>query len=479
MKLRTFSEFAATLLPQETAYLLSVQKFGDQVKLSILERLHENCRNIDVFIPYDEEIDKRKYSSLKNWITDRLRENDVDIQFEWMNEMERKIITDAIEPEEERLIFRTLKNFQPTHFFFIKFYELAQAFRHFLLIRLRRDEHRVVNEFLLQHQATYERSKQTYGQLHEATLDIVQQYATGSGESIQWQKWLADAFYDETLDGLNRYFALIRLIFVHLNYGRYVPLLEKFEYWDKVLERGQYYSKRLLTNYYSQRLLLHSKFKDYEKAAYYGYLSVRSKNSDYIFYVNNLAAVLLRAKRYPAALEVMKAAYPDVKTTRNFHNKIGFVAFYIKCLYGNRQYKNAESYAATFLKAYAKEVFAYRWHLFFSAYFEVLFRQGKFTKLLSVAQQYRLLERDVEYRKKSTYLPVIPWYHELANYRETGKGLQTIANGILQYILDLPPDSEKLPLLWEFLDETKEVVPDIHRFVVGRLHEKGRTMSHS
>ena len=458
--------------------MLSVQKFADPVKRSILERLHENCKSIQAVVPYDESIDKRKYSSLKNWIRERLEENDVDVQFEWMNDMERKIITDSIEPEAERLLLRQIRNFPPTHFFFVKFYELAQAFRHFLLIRLRRDEHRLVNDFLNRHKATYERSKQTYEQLHEATLDIVQQYATGSGESIQWQKWLAEVFYDETLDGLNRYFALIRLIFVHLNYGRYAPLLEKFEYWDTVLERGQYYSRRVLLNYYSQRLLLHSKFKDYEKASYYGYLSVRGKNSDYIFYVNNLAAVLLRAKRYPAALEVMKAAYSDVKNTRNFHNRIGYVAFYIKCLYANRQYKNAESYAATFLKAYAKEVFEYRWHLFFSAYFEVLFRQGKFGKLLSIAQQYRLLERDVEYRKKTTYLPVIPWYYELATYKESGKGLQPIANGMLQYILDLPADSEKLPLLADFLEETKEMVPDIYRFVTGRLHEKGRGLQH-
>lgn len=476
MRLRAFTDFAATLLPQETAYLLSVQKFADPIKCSILERLHENCKSIDTFVAYDEAIDKRKYSSLKNWIKERLEENDVDIQFEWMNDMERKILTDSIVPEEERLLFRTIRHFQSTHFFFIKFYELVQAFRHFLLIRLRRDDHRLANDFVTKHKEQYARSKQTYDQLHEATLDIVEQYATGSGESIQWQQWLAEVFYDESLDGLNRYYALIRLIFVHLNYGQYAPLLEKFEYWDTVLGRGQYYSRRVLLNYYSQRLLLHSKFKDYEKAAYYGYLSVRGKNSDYIFYVNNLAAVLLRGKRYAAALEVMKAAYPDVKNIRNFHNKIGYVAFYIKCLYANRQYKNAESYAATFLKAYAREVFEYRWHLFFSAYFEVLFRQGKFGKLISIAQQYRLLERDVEYRKKTTYLPVIPWYYDLANYKESGKGLQAIANNMLQYILMLSPDSEKIPLLGEFLEETKETVPDIYRYVNSRLHEKGRGM---
>lgn len=472
-KLKPFTDFAATLLPHETAWLLSVQQFGDPAKLSILERLHRNCQQIRDLEPYDETIDKRKYSSLKTWIAERLRDNDDDARFEWMNDMERKIMTDSIEPEEERALLRAIRQAQPTQFFFVKFYELVQAFRHFLLIRLRHNEHRVTHDFLKKHRAAYDRSKQTYEQIHQATLDIVEQYAKQSGESMQWQQWLDEVFYDETLDGQNRYFALIRLIFVHLNYGDFAPLLQKFEHLDGLFERGAYYSKRLLLNYYSQRLLLHSKFKDYDRAAYYGYLSVRGKNSDYIFYVNNLAAVLLREKRYTEALELMKAAYPDVKNIRNLHSKIGFVAFYVRCLNCTRQFKNAENYATTFLKAYAKEIFEHRWHLFFTAYLDALFRQGKFARLLTIARQHRLSERDVEYRKKATYLPVIPWYCELATYRESGKGLQVIADRMVAYMADLPPDSEKIPLLWEFLEETKEGVPDVYRLVVSRLHERG------
>ncbi len=476
-KLQSFADFAATLLPHETAYLLSVQQFEDKIKLSILERLHLNCVQIHEITPYDEQIDKRKYSSLKAWIIDRLHENDVDAQFEWMNEMERKIMTDFIEPEEERVMLRAIRRIGPTHFFFIKFYELVQTFRHFLLIRLRYDEHRVANEYLSTNRSSYERSKETYEQLHEATLDIVGQYSTGAGESMQWQQWLAATFYDDQLDGLNRYLALIRLIFVHLNYGNLAPLLEQLEYLDQLFARGTYYAKRLLLNYYSQRLLVHSKSKNYEKAAYYGYLSIRGKNSDYLHYVNNLAAVLMRVKKYPEALSVMKVAYPEVKATRNFHSKIGFVAFYIKCLNYNRQYKNAESYASAFLKAYKKEIFEYRWHLFFTAYFDALFKQDKFDKLLSMSQQYRLLEKDREYRKKTTYLPVIPWYCDMAAYREFGRGLQPLANNIRDYIVALPPDSEKLPLVWEFLDDIKGHLPEVFQLIKSKLHEKGQGAS--
>lgn len=467
-KLSTFSDFAATLLPHETARLLSAHAFSDVEKQAILERLHHNCQHIHQPLPFDDRIDKRKYSSLKTWISEYLQKMDADARLEWMSNMEHKIISDAIEPEEERAVLRALREIKPTDYFFVKFYELVQAFRHFLLIRLRHDEHSATNRYIEQHRSAYLRSKQTYEQLHEATLDITRQYATGQGESEQWQQWLTEVFYDETLDGQNRYFALIRLIFVHLNYGRLSTLLEKFDFQDKVFQRGVYYSKRLLRNYYSQRLLLHSKLKDYDTAAYYGYLSIRGKNSDYVFYVNNLAAVLLRTKKYPEALALMKAAYPEAKTTRNLYNKIGFVSFYMRCLICNRQYRNAESYGATFLKAYSKEIFNYRWHLFFTNYLAALFFLGKNARLLGVIRQHALIARDLAYSKTPAYLPFIPWLCDIANYIETGKGMQKLADSVSQHIKALPNDSERLPQVRDFWEDIREKVPELYSLVMAR-----------
>ncbi|MEO1715449.1 MAG: hypothetical protein AAFU60_19140, partial [Bacteroidota bacterium] len=116
------------------------------------------------------------------------------------------------------------------------------------------------------------------------------------------------------------------------NYRRFDGLLEKYQYLDQQFRSGKYYSKRLLLNYYSNRLLLHSKFKEYDQAIYYGKLSVRAKNHDYLFYATNLAAVQLRQNKAEGALLTMKEAYPEMKSTPNLHAKIGFVAFYIKCL---------------------------------------------------------------------------------------------------------------------------------------------------
>jgi hypothetical protein len=462
-KLQAFSDFAQTLLPHETGYLLRAQHFNDEVKRKILEQVHENCSRPGELTPYDEQLDKRKYSHLKKWIEGKLHELDADAQFEWMGEMERKIVTDTISPDEERALLRALRRAKPTDYFFVKLYELAQAFRHYLLIRMRFKEHQQADKFLKEHQPAWRRSKDTFEKLHEATVDIVGQYATGSAESVKWQEWLASVLYDESLDGQNRYFAFVRLIFVHLNYGRLSVLLEKFDYQDKVFERGTYYSRRLLLNYYGQRLLFHSKLKDYEKAEHYGRLSVRGKNSDHLFYLNNLVAVLLRAKKHPEALVLMKSAHAEARATTNFYNRIGFVSFYMRCLICTGQHKSAESFGASFLKAYLREILQYRWHLFFTNYLGALFYSGKYARLLATARRYGLLERDAQYKqsKPSSYLPFIPWYCRLAEYAETGQGLATFATEVSEYKSAQPPDTDRMHLLLDFLEEVRAKIPEL------------------
>jgi len=472
-KLQKFTEFANALLPHETAYLLSVQQFDDQIKRSILERIHENCSRINPFQPYDEAIDKRKYSNLKTWISERLEAIDVDKQFEWMSDMERQIMADAIQPEEEKQLLKSIQHFPRFSFFFTKFYELVELYRHFLLIRMRYADHKLANDFLKAQRENYLQSKAISEKIHEATMDIVNQYSSSSAESIQWEQWLTEVFYDESLDGLNRYLALVRLTFVYYNYRRLEPVLEKYDYLDGLFLQGVYYSKRLLINYYNNRLLLHSKFQEWDKAEYYGYLSVRSKNSDYLHYVNNLAAVLMRGKKYQEALQVMKAAYADAKETKSFHSKIGFVAFYIKCLNHNRQHRSAENYGESFLSAYRREIFEYRWHLFFSAYLDALLQQNKYDKLLKTVKKYQLLKHDQEYEKKATYLPTIPWYHAIAEYKQSLLSFNELTTRLLKPITPQTSEPDRLPQLLELLRELSSHIPEAYQAIQGKLFERG------
>lgn len=467
-KLQKFNDFSSTLLPHETAYLLGIQQFEDQKRLDILRQIDHNCRNIHQFTPFDEKLDKRKFSNLKTWITDRLNAIDVDAQFEWMSDLERKIMTDSILPEEEKLLLRSIRQYHHPSFYFAKFYELVLNYRHFLLIRLRYSDHKAADQFVRQYETEYQQSRAINEKLHSATVDIVNQYASGSAESIQWEQWLTEVFYDEKLDGHNRYLALVRLIFIGFNYRNFEPLLEKFNYLDELFTQGQYYSKRLLLNYYSNRLLLHSKFQEFDKAAYYGYLSIRSKNHDYLFYVTNLAAVLLRQDKQEEALQVMREAYPEVKLTQNFHTKVGFVAFFIKCLNKNDRFRNAENYASTFLRAYKKEIFEYRWHIFFTAYLETLLAMKDYRKMIRLIRQHRLLDLEKKYRKRANYLPTLLWYNAIAEYKEMTLGEEDLYLMMSEHLNALRAHPDRIPQLADLLAELKPHIPK----VVNRLAEQ-------
>lgn len=466
-KLHLFSAFANSLLPHETAYLLKVQQFEDPVRLEILRQIDRNCRSIGPFTPFDENQDKRKFSNLKSWITERLAAIDVDVQYEWMAGLDRKIMTDNILPEEEKALLRAIRQYEHPSFFFAKFYELAQNYRLFLLVRLRYADHDLVEGFLHQYAEAYRRAIDTREKIHQATKDIVQQYAQADSESMQWEQWLSEVFYDETLDGLNRYLALVRLIFIGFNYRQFEPLLEKFDYLDQWFSQGKYYSRRILLNYYSNRLLLHSKFKEFDRAAYYGYLSIRDKTHDYLYYATNLAAVLLRQHKKEEALEVMKSAYPELKQTQNFHTRIGFVAFYLKCLNQNNRYRNAEGYGASFLRAYRKEILDYRWHLFFTAYFETLLGMGDYARIIKVARANRLLDLEKKYRANANYLPTISWYYSLAECKEGVHAEEELYLQMIQFVEALGPHSDKLPVIGELLQELHPHIPK----VVNRVQE--------
>lgn len=416
--LKKFTAFTNTLLPNETAYLLSVQNFVDKDRLDILRLVDYNAHHIDQFTPYDTSIDKRKYNHLQNWISNRLKAIDVDEQFNRLLVWEKKIMTDSIQITEEKELLRAIKNFEYPSFSFSKFYELIEHYRHFLLIRLRYADHQLADDFLRRYREFFLHAKAVKEKLHEASLAIVRQYSGKGDESKQWRGWLSDIFFDKNLEGQIRYLALVRLVFISHNYRRYDLLRSKFDYLDKKLAEGLFYSKRHLLNYYNNRLMAHSHFREYDKAVYFGYLSIRAKTHDYLLYVNNLCAVLLRLNRNQESLELMKKASAEAKKTKNFHNRIGFVAFYMSAMNKNGLFRNAEQYGDSFLRGYAREILQYRWHLFFSVFLEAMFHQSHFQKLLKISQKYQLRKLDKTYQSNANYLPVVPLYLEASRFAE-------------------------------------------------------------
>ncbi|MEZ4983152.1 MAG: hypothetical protein R2769_16505 [Saprospiraceae bacterium] len=438
--------------------MLSVETFEDEDRRDILLKIDAYCKKLNGTHDYDERIDKRKYSHLKNWMESRLSAVDVDERFEWMADLEKKIMTDSIQMSEEKQLLKEIKNYEAPGFYFIRLYELVKVYRHFLLIRMRYSDHQLVQDFLFNNETAYQKSIQINEKLHEATYDIVQHYSGQSEESLQWEHWLKEVFYDDDLDGHLRYMAFIRLAFIKFNYQKFNELLEPLDYLDKQFSKGAYYSKRILSNYYNTRVMLHSKFGEYQKAMFYGYLSIRNKTHDYILYVNNLCAVLLRLKKNEDALELMKLASGEMKTTKNFHNRIGFVSFYVEALNKNKLYKNAENYAETYLKAFEKEILQYRWHLFFSVFFEALLYRNQYGKIFRLERKYKLLERDKSYQSKANYLPTIPWYIEIAKYisgQNNNKQLLAYFDNELKTIRESANPSR----LENLISNVKEVLP--------------------
>lgn len=465
--LQKFTHFANTLLPHETAYLLSVQSFEDPQRLEILRRIDQNSRQIEQFCPYDTGIDKRKYNHLQNWIQERLQAIDVDQQHDWMLQLERKIMTDTIEREDEKKLLKSVRRYEHPGFFFIRFYELLLHYRHFLLIRIRHRDYQLVNDWLLQHEQAYQHAQHCYHKLHEATKDVVEQYASGNKESLQWREWLEGVFLNEEMDGLNRYLAFVRLTFIAFNHQDYTRIRAHFDVIDRDFLEGRHYSKRLLVNYYSNRLLLHARFKEYARAVFYGQLSIRADNHDYLFYVNNLAAVQLRLDRAADALALLKSASSRAKTTTSMHSRIGYVAFYMEALLKNGQYKSAESFGSTFLLAYSKEIMQYRWHLFFSAYLLAMLLQQQPEKCLKVARKYRLLDRDKNYRKKANYLPTIPMLLAIARWKDgllTDAALQAEIAPLLE---EVSAHSNYQERLGYFLQDLRFYFPDLKKQLTG------------
>ncbi len=463
MKIRLvrFQEFADTLLPHETGWLLAHARFSDPGKKAILEILDHNSRHHDQPLPFDPSLDKRKYSSLITWIGENLAAIDVDEQFRKIAHLDQQIATDAILPAEEKMLSRMIRETDHRAFNFARIYELVRQYRHFLLIRLRYRQHEEADTFLRTYRAQYEHARDINDKIHYATQDIVRQYAGNPSESIQWERWLTDVYHDHSLDGNNRYMALVRLTFLYFNYRQFDRLKDMFDDYDRILQQGMYYSRRLLINYYSNRLLLHNFLGELDRAVWYGYLSIREKNADYLHYVNTLSGVLLRQHREKEALDLMRRAYPELKLGTSFHNRLLFVTHYLRALAAEGLYRNADNYAESFLRAYSDEIFDHRWHHFFTVFFDILLHRDKTARLVRLARKYRLVQREEEHATRTGSLPVLKWQYTLAAWAE-----MRINRAQFEEVIRSVPQDENAtadPALAGFVLHVKRLAPDMTR----------------
>ena len=376
-----------------------------------------NAALIENYAAYNDAIDKRKYSYIKNWCIKLLDSLDVDKTLEKLLVWEKLIMTDAITKEDEKELIKILKSSDSSHFNFIKLYDISRVYRHYLQIRLRFKDFEIVHHFIHKYRTDYEYSKLVNDKLHDATNEIINHYVHKKDTQNDWYPWLKSVFYNESLDGYNRLLAWIRIVFIAHNKRSYDILEDKFEYFDEMIKSGHFYSRRILVNFYSQYLLYHSSFQNLEKATYFGYLSIKEINNDYLYYVNNLVAILLRSKKATEAYDILKSSQNVAKESPNFHSKIGHTSFIIFALIDLQKAKQAENHAFVFLTAYKKEVFDHRWHLFFTAYFKAMLVSGNFPGIIKNYTTYKIKEKDDHYCESANYTPSIPWMYHLALYK--------------------------------------------------------------
>jgi hypothetical protein len=317
-KLNKFTQFVNSLYPHETDYLLSIQQFDTQDNLKILNLINYNCKKPSVTIPYDITIDKRKYSYMKNWIVKNLSEIDVDLFYNWLIDMEKQVMTDAILPDEEKEILAKAKAIDHRHYCFLKFYELMQKYRDYLLIRMRKQYYQPVSDYLSKFEKKYQESYDLNKKLNSATVDIIKQHDEANRDTEDWEDVLMATFYEEEIDGYTRYRAAVRLTFLYYNYRDFTKLRDIYENLDKMFKIGLFYSKRILANYYANRAMMHSKLNELDDAEKYGYLSIRQVNSDYLFYLLNLCSVLLSSQKNQEAYSLMTRSIPELKKNSQF-----------------------------------------------------------------------------------------------------------------------------------------------------------------
>ncbi len=405
-KLEAFEEFAQSLYPHEVHYLVRENQLADPQKLEILKLVEYNSRFPERRVEYDPGIDKRKYSHLKQWMAERLQALDVDRQFLWLHELEARLLTDTLEPSQEKALLRRLREADPREYYFNRLYELAQTLGDHLLIRGRDQNHRAVGEFLQAHHASYLRSSQTNRLLHLASRDIIRQQDEPAA-ALHWEPFLREKFRDESLDAFTRYRAVIRLIYALHNQRRFDQLEKLTDELGKALKDPRFYSKRVLANFYANRCIMYTQRGKLDLAVSNGMLSIRQKNADHLFYLNHLCRALLRQGKAPQALGLLQAAQGHQRDTNSFHDRLAYTTLLLRALEAVGKARQAESHAESFRDAYRKEIFESRWQAFYKAYLGALFRQGKHDKALREIRRAELVAHERALAGRPGHLPLV------------------------------------------------------------------------
>ena len=461
MHLKKFTSFANLLYPHELNYINSIEQFEIEETKDILRLINHNVKTPQQLIPYPTKYDKRRYSNLMKWIKEKLNNADVDVFFEWIMEMEKRINMDNILPEDEKKLLKLTSVITPSSYNFIRFYEMLNSYRDYLLIRTRVFYYQSVQKYLKTYEEAHSKALEVNREMNHSAVDIIHQHTTSMGDSMQWESFLLETFRNKTIDGFTRYKAFVRATYIYYNYRQFDQLRVIYDELDKEIQTKKFYSKRILANYYGNRAMMHSMLREMDLAEKYAYLSIRQQNSDFLFYLIKLCNILIINNKNNDALVLMQEQLPHLKNINSMYTRIGFVSVYLRVLNKCGKYSCAESYGETFLSAYKKEIFSVRWHIFFCPYFMSLLKQEKYREVIHLEKKYNLSVMEKEYLGKARYVPTLLWYQSLANYIE-GKITEAQLKEIVKHSSEDVPENKYINMkIKELHADLRDFLPDL------------------
>lgn len=410
-KLKRFTQYIDTLFPSEIGYVRQNNAYEDQELNGILDLSIRRISHNDGAASFDPSIDPRKYSKLIKNIDKKLGEIDIDRYFEWISEVNHLITMDSIPPEEQTKILREMQLFEPGWFHMESFYRLIQNYEGYLLRRFRESDYDLVKAFNRRYLDTYNAYKKMEAEVAVITEQIVFQNSRLDSTKLDW---LLEVFRDPEVSKKIRYHALLAFMMHHINRKETDVLVKPMQELEDAIFDGEFYSRRILANFYANKLIVLRWQRSYEAAAYCGLQSIKHKTEDYLYYLNNYVSVLFHLSRTDEALTKMQEMFVDYKSSRDLGRKIVFITNYCRCLNLENRYVKSASLARSFLDEQGKRILKRGWHYFFRTYFFALLKCDETERIVRLERKYKLTDREA----KESFDPHIRTLVLAAEYRE-------------------------------------------------------------
>lgn len=412
--LKKFYAFAESVFPTEVVHVINNNEISDPELLSILNRLYDFVFFPDKEVKFDTQIDARKYSRIIRYFETKLQKIDVDAFYAWITKTDFLITTDAIPPQEQQRILKEIKSFEPGWFHAMSFYTTMQNYKRYLLVRYREKDYEIVKKFLDEYRDNFENDLQIEDKIVELTAKFVTGELNGRQEYKKDLKWLLKVFYDTGNSKKNRYQALVAYNLYHITCRNIEPMLAPMTDLEEEMLNGEFYSRRILSNFYANKLLLKNFEGEYDTAAYCGFQSIKHYTEDYLYYLNNYCSVLMNLNRFHESLQHCKSALKIFKQSQDHGRKVIFAANYSRCLNNFLEYRKSIRFARRLLDEMGDTVFNFRWHYFFKNYFTALVQENRHDEILRLNRRYKLVQREEEH----DFSPFIHLYVIAAGFLE-------------------------------------------------------------